>query len=120
MLPIYRLPTYTAFMREPTYYILTALLDRPLHGYGIIKEVEALTDGRIRLAAGTLYGALDRLVDFGEIEVDREEQVEGRRRRYYRLLPDGEASIAAEVRRMRSAIAATGTRFAASNPAASR
>ena len=109
---------YDLAMREPTYYILTALLDGPLHGYGIIKRVEALSDGRIHLAAGTLYGALDRLVDLGEIELDREEQVSGRRRRYYRITSDGEASVAAEVGRMRAAIAATGARFLLVDPAA--
>ncbi|HDH03485.1 MAG TPA: PadR family transcriptional regulator, partial [Actinobacteria bacterium] len=67
----------------------------------------------------TLYGALDRLVERGEIEVDREEQVSGRRRRYYRLRPSGEDAVAAEVSRMRSAIAATGTRFVATKPAVS-
>jgi DNA-binding PadR family transcriptional regulator len=106
-------------MREPTYYILTALLEGPLHGYGIIKRVEALSKDRIHLAAGTLYGALDRLVDLGEIEVDREEQVSGRRRRYYRITSDGEASVAAEVERMTAAIAATGTFFVSTDPAVS-
>jgi len=106
-------------MREPTYYILTALLDGPLHGYGIIKRVEALSDGRIHLAAGTLYGALDRLVDHGEIELDREEQVSGRLRRYYRITSEGEGSVASEVGRMTAAIAATGTRFLSPNPASS-
>ena len=103
-------------MREPTYYMLTALLDGPLHGYGIIKRVEELSEGRIRLAAGTLYGALDRLTEEGDIAVDREEEVNGRRRRYYRLTSRGETSLAAEVTRMQAAIRATGTRFVATEP----
>ena len=98
-------------MREQTYYMLAALLEGPLHGYGIIKRVETLSDGRVRLAAGTLYGALDRLEEQGEVQVDREETVEGRRRRYYKLTSRGEASVAAEVERMRAAIAVTGSRF---------
>ncbi|MCP4304497.1 MAG: PadR family transcriptional regulator [bacterium] len=97
-------------MREPTYFILTALLDGSLHGYGIIKRAEELSGGRIRLAAGTLYGALDRLVETGDIAVDREEHVSGRRRRYYRITERGEGAVAAEVRRMQSAIASAGTR----------
>lgn len=118
-LTIYRYPIYTWSMREPTYYMMTALLDGPLHGYGIIKRVEALSDGRIRLAAGTLYGALDRLVDRGDIKVDREEYVSGRRRRYYKLTSEGESSIAAEVQRMKAAIAVTGSRFLSADPAGS-
>ena len=43
--------------REPTYFILASLIDGPLHEYGIIKQAELLSDGRVRLAAGTLYGA---------------------------------------------------------------
>ncbi|HEX8348236.1 MAG TPA: helix-turn-helix transcriptional regulator, partial [Actinoplanes sp.] len=48
-------------MREPTYFILAALQDEPLHGYAIIKRAGELSDGRVRLATGTLYAALDRL-----------------------------------------------------------
>jgi DNA-binding PadR family transcriptional regulator len=106
-------------MREPTYYILTTLLDGPLHGYGIIKRTEELSDGRIRLAAGTLYGALDRLLDEKQIEVDGEEQVNGRLRRYYRLTDVGRASHAGEVTRMKAAIAAAGPRLATARPAPS-
>ena len=46
-------------MREPTFHVLAAMLDGPLHGYGIIRRAHELTDGRVRLAAGTLYTALD-------------------------------------------------------------
>jgi PadR family transcriptional regulator PadR len=106
-------------MREPTYYILTTLLDGPLHGYGIIKRTEELSDGRIRLAAGTLYGALDRLLDEKQVEVDGEEQVNGRRRRYYRLTDVGRASPAAEVARVKAAIAAAGPRLATARPVSS-
>ena len=45
-------------LRESTYFILAALLDGPRHGYAIVKEVEQLSGGRVRLSAGTLYGAL--------------------------------------------------------------
>ncbi|MCP3995484.1 MAG: PadR family transcriptional regulator [bacterium] len=103
-------------MREPTYFILTALLDGPLHGYGIIKHAEDLSDGRVRLAAGTLYGALDRLVETGDIEVDSEAEVNGRRRRYYRITKKGEGAVAAEVRRMQAAIAAVGARTFIAEP----
>jgi DNA-binding PadR family transcriptional regulator len=70
-------------MREPTFMILTALAAGPQHGYGIMTEVERISDGRLVLRAGTLYAALDRLTRDGLIAADREEVVEGRLRRYY-------------------------------------
>ncbi|MGC4847218.1 PadR family transcriptional regulator [Micromonospora sp. DT15] len=51
----------SAAMREPTYFILAALQDEPLHGYAIVKRAQELSDGRVRLTTGTLYAALDRL-----------------------------------------------------------
>jgi DNA-binding PadR family transcriptional regulator len=76
-------------MREPTFLILAALTAEPLHGYGIITAVEHLSGGRVRLRAGTLYAALERLVTEGALLVDREELVEGRLRRYYRITDRG-------------------------------
>lgn len=52
-------------MREPTYFVLASLLDGPLHGYGIIQRADELSAGRLRLATGTLYTALDRLTAEG-------------------------------------------------------
>ncbi|MEU8608542.1 helix-turn-helix transcriptional regulator, partial [Actinoplanes sp. NPDC048791] len=48
-------------MQEPTFLILTALAAQPLHGYGIVQAVSALSGGEVTLRPGTLYGALDRL-----------------------------------------------------------
>jgi PadR family transcriptional regulator PadR len=90
-------------MREPTYYTLAALLDGPLHGYGIIKRAEQLSDGRVRLAAGTLYAALDRLTDAELVCVDRQEIVQGRARRYFRLTERGHQALHAEATRMAQA-----------------
>jgi PadR family transcriptional regulator PadR len=90
-----------AAMQEPTFLILTALADGPLHGYGLIREVGTLSGGRVKLRAGTLYGALDRLQESGQVELEREEVVDGRLRRYYRLTSDGTAALAAEASRMR-------------------
>jgi peptidoglycan/LPS O-acetylase OafA/YrhL len=64
--------------------VLTALADAPQHGYGIIGDVERISSGRVRLRAGTLYTALDRLQAEGLIETDHEKAVEDRRLRYYR------------------------------------
>lgn len=93
-------------MREPTYFILLALHREPMHGYAVASLVEELSDQRVKLTAGTLYGALDRLVNEGHIEVDREEQVNGRRRRYYRITEQGEQATQAEALRLRQAFEA--------------
>jgi PadR family transcriptional regulator PadR len=87
-------------MREPTYYLLTTLLDGPLHGHGIIKRAKEISEGRVRLAAGTLYAALDRLSREGLIAAAREETVNGRLRQYYELTPRGTAAVNTEADRM--------------------
>jgi DNA-binding PadR family transcriptional regulator len=88
-------------VQEPTFLILTALAAEPTHGYGVIRTVEELSHGDVVLRPGTLYGALDRLTEQGLIEVDREEAVDGRLRRYYRLTDSGAAALAAQVDRLR-------------------
>jgi PadR family transcriptional regulator PadR len=98
-------------MHEPTFFILTALAEQPRHGYSVMQAVEQLSHGRLTLRAGTLYAALDRLATEGLIEVDREEAVDGRLRRYYRLTNDGVAALASEVERMREAAALAASRL---------
>jgi PadR family transcriptional regulator PadR len=90
-------------MREPTYFVLASLLDGPLHGYGIIKRATELSGGRVRLATGTLYTALDRLADDGYVRLVSEETVAGRVRRSYGLTEDGAAALRAEAQRMAEA-----------------
>jgi PadR family transcriptional regulator, regulatory protein PadR len=90
-------------MREPTYYVLAALLDERLHGYGIIKRAAELSDGQVRITAGTLYGAIDRLIEQGLVAADGEETVAGRLRRYYRITGEGERVVAREAARLRAA-----------------
>lgn len=87
-------------MREPTFWTLTALAGGPQHGYGVIQRVTRLTDGQVTLLAGTLYAALDRLAAEGLVEIDREEVVDGRTRRYYRLSGGGRAALAGETERL--------------------
>jgi DNA-binding PadR family transcriptional regulator len=87
-------------MQEATYLILTALAAGSQHGYGIIADVTDISAGRVRLRAGTLYTALDRLKTDGLIAVDREEIADGRLRRYYRLTPDGQQRLAEEAARL--------------------
>lgn len=83
-------------MQQPTFLILTALADRPQHGYGIMTDVDQMSVGSVRLRAGTLYAALDRLREEGLIEVHHEEIVDARLRRYYSLTDDGVRRLAAE------------------------
>jgi DNA-binding PadR family transcriptional regulator len=90
-------------MREPTYFVLASLLAGPLHGYAIMKRAEELSDGRVRLATGTLYTALDRLAADGHVRLVSEETVAGRIRRSYGLTEDGATALRAEARRMAEA-----------------
>jgi PadR family transcriptional regulator len=92
----------TRAMQEATFLILTALADGSQHGYGIITEVREISGGRVELRAGTLYTALDRLRADHLIEVDREEIVDNRLRRYYRLSPEGGQRLAAEAARLQA------------------
>ncbi|GAA2517824.1 PadR family transcriptional regulator [Winogradskya humida] len=93
-------------MQEPTFLILTALAAQPLHGYGVIQSVTTLSAGDVNLRPGTLYGALDRLAEQGMIEVDREEAIEGRLRRYYRLSEPGAKALQDQATRLRRNAAA--------------
>jgi PadR family transcriptional regulator, regulatory protein PadR len=90
-------------MREPTYFVLASLLEGPLHGYGIIRRAAELSGGRVRIATGTLYTALDRLEAAGYVELVREEIVDGRARRSYGLTGSGSAALRAEAARMADA-----------------
>jgi DNA-binding PadR family transcriptional regulator len=87
-------------MSEQVFLVLTALAEEPLHGYAIVRAVEGLSEGRMRLRVGTLYGVLDRLVAEGLAERDREEVHQGRLRRYYRLTDPGVRALSAEVARL--------------------
>jgi len=87
-------------MREQSYLILLALAPEPLYGYGIIAAVRDLSDERIKLGAGTLYGAIDRLAKDELLTLDHEEVVDGRFRRYYKLTEDGRQALAAETERL--------------------
>ena len=101
-------------IQEATFLILTALAASAQHGYGIITDVQQISGGRVRLRPGTLYTALDRLRAEELIEVDHEEAVETRLRRYYRLTPAGSARLATEAARLQANAAAALTRL---NPA---
>ncbi|MFJ9444866.1 PadR family transcriptional regulator [Kitasatospora sp. NPDC101235] len=99
-------------MQEPTLLLLTALADAPRHGYALIQEIALISDGRVKMRTGTLYGALDRLLGQGLIEVAAEEVVDGRARRTYALTGAGRSALAAEAERLRSVAAEAERRLA--------
>ena len=82
-------------LTEAVFYILLSL-GEPLHGYGIMQNAEALSNGRVRLAAGTLYGALGTLVDKGwieEVPASGRSAVEAELARLRELLENGERVV---------------------------
>jgi DNA-binding PadR family transcriptional regulator len=87
------------------FYVLVALADDDQHGYAIIKDVEALTDGGVRLSSGTLYGIIKRLLDDGLIVESRRRAGEDERRRRYKLTPFGRDVALAETARLEHAAA---------------
>jgi DNA-binding PadR family transcriptional regulator len=96
-------------LQAPAFLVLTSLAGHPQHGYGVIEDVYRISDGSVRLHTGTLYAVLDRLREAGLIEVDREEVVASRLRRYYRLTDAGAARLASETAQMqRNASVAAG------------
>jgi DNA-binding PadR family transcriptional regulator len=88
-------------LREPTFLVLAALGPGPLHGYGIIQSVKQMSGGRVRLRAGTLYGALERLEAAGHVEFAGEGSEGGPPRRYLRLTDAGRTLLAEDAARMR-------------------
>ena len=87
-------------IREPTLYVMSALAGGELHGYAIIKAVEELSSGRIKLRAGTLYGALGRLEEEGMITPAGVSQERGPERRSYTLTKAGRARLNDEIERL--------------------
>jgi PadR family transcriptional regulator PadR len=87
-------------MTPATYFILAALQSEALHGYAIMQRAAELSQGRVRLATGTLYAALDRLTAANLITANGEEIVNGRGRRYYALTDDGRTALEGEAERL--------------------
>lgn len=87
-------------LTEAVYYILLSLTE-PLHGYGIMQKSEQLSSGRVRLAAGTLYGALNTLLEKSWISAGPQE---GRQKRY-QLTPQGREALLGELDRLRELVA---------------
>ena len=88
-------------LTESTYYILLSLV-KPLHGYGIMQMSESLSHGRVRLAPGTLYGALNSMCEKRWIEPLPSEV--GSRRKEYQLTEKGKVVLKQEVERLRELV----------------
>lgn len=85
-------------LTEAHYYILLSLIE-PLHGYGIMQNVETLSKGRVTLAAGTLYGALNALMAKGWIKSLPVE--ENSRKKEYEITPEGKTILNSEIERLK-------------------
>jgi len=87
-------------LTEPVLLILLSLAAQPRHGYAILKDAERMSDGRVRLSTGTLYGALRRLLEDRWIERFQEDD-NARGKQAYRLTPLGRRNLQQEVSRLK-------------------
>jgi len=87
-------------LTEPVLLILLSLANRPRHGYALMKDIETLSNGRVRLSTGTLYGALRRLLE-DEWIVRFEQEDTSREKQAYRLTPVGRRQLDMELDRMK-------------------
>jgi DNA-binding PadR family transcriptional regulator len=103
-------------LTEATFYILLSMAVERKHGYAMLKDVQALSQGRVSLSTGTLYGALSRLLDQGLIERVEEDPQDpseaGRPRKFYTLTRRGRRVLEAEIERLRALVAAAQRRLA--------
>ena len=88
-------------LTEAVYYILISLTQQ-LHGYGIMQNVEQLSNGRVKLAAGTLYGAINTLLEKGWIVALSEEK--GSRKKEYLITDQGKEMLRLEIARLKELI----------------
>jgi DNA-binding PadR family transcriptional regulator len=90
----------TSELREPSFWVLTALAAGRSHGYALIQETRSLSSGRVDLKVPTLYAALDRLRQQDLVAADGDEVTDGRLRRYFRLTDAGATRLSLEVDRL--------------------
>ena len=94
-------------------HILLALSTQERHGYGIMKEVESESHGKVKMGPGTLYGSLGRMMEAGLIrESDKkvDPELDDERRVYYKITAVGQAALAAELERYREVVAIARTK----------
>lgn len=94
-------------LSEAVFFILLSLLPGPRHGYAIMKDVKALSDSRVNLSTGTLYGALKRLLEAGWVQRMDGEVENGRERKSYTLTQLGKGILKAETTRMQHLVSIT-------------
>jgi DNA-binding PadR family transcriptional regulator len=99
-------------MTEPVLLILLSLASQARHGYAILRDIEEMSGGRVRLSTGTLYGALRRLLEDGCIERFKEED-NSRGKQAYRLSPLGRRNLQQEVGRLKHLTRIAGLRAVA-------
>ena len=97
-------------MTEAVLLILLSLADKPRHGYALLKDIEALSQGRVRLSTGTLYGALRRLLE--DVWIQRFEQADtSREKQAYKLTSAGRKQLQLELDRMKQLTRAANARL---------
>ncbi|KPG80226.1 PadR family transcriptional regulator [Frigoribacterium sp. RIT-PI-h] len=103
-------------MREPTMLVLTSLAGGRKHGYALMADAAELSGGRVQLKVGTLYAALDRLVEQGLIVVAGDEVGDGRNRRYFEVTAEGIDELRATASRLEANAAAARARISEWRP----
>jgi len=106
-------PNEARRLTEPVLLILMSLADQPRHGYALMKDIESLSQGRVRLSTGTLYGALHRLLRDRWIERFEQEDT-SREKQAYRLTVAGRRQLEMELDRLRQLTRAGMSRLRAS------
>src|SRR5579862_5504354 len=97
-------------LTEPVFLILLSLVETPRHGYALKKEIESISNGRVQLSTGTLYGALRRLLEDGWIERFEQED-NSRDKQAYRLASLGRRQLQLELERIKQLIRAATARL---------
>jgi DNA-binding PadR family transcriptional regulator len=105
-------------LREPTFYIMLSLSPGPKHGYAILKNVEELSEGSVKLGTGTLYGAIKRLLDRGWIRRVNDPIPNGtdRERKAYVLTEQGRRVLNAEIARLQKLVSVASTQAVEESP----
>jgi DNA-binding PadR family transcriptional regulator len=112
-MPRSRAPEDLLPLTPPVFHILVALSDGERHGYAIMRQVAADTDGGLQLGPGTLYGCLKRMLAAKLIEESDERpdpELDDERRRYYRITNFGERVVRAEAQRLAASVSAARAR----------
>ena len=100
-------------LRPPSYFTLAALIDGPVHGYGIMRRASELSGGTVRVSTGTLYSILERALAEGLVVAGDRYVVSGRERRDYQLTPAGRLVLVDEAARLARAASVVGARLKA-------